>query len=78
MAEYRGWKIVQVYEDQDNGGAKERDQRPAFDQMLKDAVRRRFDILMVYPSIDRNAAFCTWRTPWWNLIQPASPSTSSP
>ena len=29
-----------------------RDQRPAFDQMLKDAVRRRFDVLMVW-SIDR-------------------------
>jgi hypothetical protein len=25
-------------------GAKGRDQRPAFDQMLKDAVRRRYDI----------------------------------
>ena len=33
-------------------GAKGRDQRPAFDQMLKDAVRRRFDVLMVW-SIDR-------------------------
>ena len=29
-----------------------RDQRPAFDTMLKDAVRRRFDVLMVW-SIDR-------------------------
>ena len=31
---------------------KGRDQRPAIDAMLKDAVRRRFDILMVW-SIDR-------------------------
>ena len=31
---------------------KGRDQRPAFDAMLKDAVRRRYDILMVW-SIDR-------------------------
>jgi DNA invertase Pin-like site-specific DNA recombinase len=31
---------------------RERDQRPAFDAMLKDAVRRRFDVLMVW-SIDR-------------------------
>ena len=52
VAEHRGWIIVQTYEDQGISGAKGRDQRPAFDQMLKDAVRRRFDILMVW-SIDR-------------------------
>ena len=33
-------------------GAKGRDQRPAFNQMLKDAVRGRFQVLMVW-SIDR-------------------------
>ena len=52
VAGHRGWKIVQTYEDPGISGAKGRDQRPAFDQMLKDAVRRRFDILMVW-SIDR-------------------------
>ena len=52
VAEHRGWIIVQTYEDQGISGAKGRDQRPAFDQMLKDAVRRRFDVLMVW-SIDR-------------------------
>jgi DNA invertase Pin-like site-specific DNA recombinase len=52
VAGHRGWGIVQTYEDQGFSGAKGRDQRPAFDQMLKDAVRRRFDILMVW-SIDR-------------------------
>jgi DNA invertase Pin-like site-specific DNA recombinase len=41
-----------TYEDQGISGAKGGDQRPAFDQMLKDAVRRRFDILLVW-SIDR-------------------------
>ena len=41
-----------LYEDQGISGAKGRDQRPAFDAMLKDAVRRRYDILMVW-SIDR-------------------------
>jgi DNA invertase Pin-like site-specific DNA recombinase len=51
VAEHRGWLIVQTYEDQ-GIGAKGRDQRPAFDQMLKDVVRRRFDVLMVW-SIDR-------------------------
>jgi DNA invertase Pin-like site-specific DNA recombinase len=52
VAGHRGWAIVQTYEDQGISGDKGRDQRPAFDQMLKDAVRRRFDILMVW-SIDR-------------------------
>ena len=52
VAEHRGWPIVQTYEDQGISGAKGRDQRPAFDAMLKDAVRRRYDILMVW-SIDR-------------------------
>ena len=52
VAEHRGWMIVQTYEDPGISGAKGRDQRPAFDQMLKDAVRRRFDVLMVW-SIDR-------------------------
>jgi hypothetical protein len=52
LAEHRGWQIVQTYEDQGISGAKGRDQRPAFDAMLKDAVRRRYDILLVW-SIDR-------------------------
>ena len=52
VAGHRGWEIVQTYEDQGISGAKGRDQRPAFDQMLKDAVRRRLDILLVW-SIDR-------------------------
>src|SRR6202046_4904787 len=46
VAAHRRWEIVQTYED---AGISE---RPAFNQMLKDAVRRRFDVLMVW-SIDR-------------------------
>lgn len=52
VAEHRGWAMVQTHEDAGISGSKGRDQRPAFDQMLRDAVRRRFDILMVW-SIDR-------------------------
>jgi DNA invertase Pin-like site-specific DNA recombinase len=52
VAGHRGWEIVQTYEDAGISGAKGRDQRPAFNQMLKDAVRHRFDVLMVW-SIDR-------------------------
>src|SRR3984957_15778436 len=52
VAGHRGWEIVQTYEDAGISGAKGRDQRPAFNRMLKDAVRRKFDVLMVW-SIDR-------------------------
>ena len=47
VAEHRGWLIVQTYEDQGISGFKGREQRPAFDAMLKDAVRRRFSVLHV-------------------------------
>src|SRR5580693_3804352 len=52
VAEHRGWKIVETYEDFGISGAKGRDKRPAFDQMLKDAIRRKFDVTMCW-SIDR-------------------------
>ena len=52
VAGHRGWEIVQTYEDAGISGAKGRNQRPAFNQMLKDAVRRRFDVCMCW-SIDR-------------------------
>jgi DNA invertase Pin-like site-specific DNA recombinase len=52
VAQHREWEIVQTYEDAGISGTKGRDKRPAFDQMLKDAVRGRFDVLMVW-SIDR-------------------------
>jgi DNA invertase Pin-like site-specific DNA recombinase len=46
------WDVVEVYEDAGISGAKGRDQRPAFDRLLKDATLRRFDVVMVW-SIDR-------------------------
>jgi DNA invertase Pin-like site-specific DNA recombinase len=48
VAEHRGWEIVQTYEDIGISGAKGRDKRPAFDLMLKDAVRRKFDVTMCW------------------------------
>jgi len=47
-----GWQIVAVYEDAGISGAKGRDQRPEFDRLLKDATRRRFDVVMAW-AIDR-------------------------
>jgi len=52
VAARRGWTVVETYEDQGVSGAKGRDKRPGFDRMLRDASRRRFDLLAVW-SIDR-------------------------
>jgi DNA invertase Pin-like site-specific DNA recombinase len=52
LAAHRGFRIVKEYEDQGISGGKARDKRPAFDQMLKDAMRRRFDVCLVW-SMDR-------------------------
>lgn len=47
-----GWDVVQVYEDAGISGAKGRDQRPAFDRMLKAANRREFDLVAAW-AVDR-------------------------
>lgn len=52
IAERRGWQVVAEYSDAGISGAKGRDKRPGLDQMLKDASKRRFDIVMAW-AIDR-------------------------
>ena len=52
IAGRRGWEIVEVYTDQGISGSKGRDKRPGFDRMLKDANRRKCDVLMAW-AIDR-------------------------
>jgi DNA invertase Pin-like site-specific DNA recombinase len=52
IAERRGWKVVEEYHDAGIGGAKGREDRPGLDRMLKDASRRRFDVVMAW-AIDR-------------------------
>src|SRR4026208_1777673 len=52
VAERRGWDVVEVYSDAGISGAKGRNGRPGLDTMLKDASRRKFDIVMAW-SIDR-------------------------
>src|SRR4051812_49562418 len=47
-----GHEVVAVYADEGISGAKGRDRRPEFDRMLKDAVRRKFDLLAAW-SVDR-------------------------
>ena len=52
IAERRGWEVVEQYSDAGISGAKGRDGRPGLDQMLNDASRRKFDVIMAW-SIDR-------------------------
>lgn len=52
VAARSGWGVVEVYEDTGVSGAKGRDKRPAFDRLLKDATRRRFDMVAAW-SVDR-------------------------
>jgi len=51
IAERRGW-VVEEYRDAGISGAKGRDIRPGLDQMLKDASKGRFDVVMAW-AIDR-------------------------
>jgi DNA invertase Pin-like site-specific DNA recombinase len=52
IAKRRGWEVVKEYRDAGISGAKGREARPGLDEMLKDAQRRRFDIVMAW-AIDR-------------------------
>jgi DNA invertase Pin-like site-specific DNA recombinase len=52
VAERRGWTVVEIYRDAGISGAKGRDKRPGLDTMLKDANRRKFDVVMAW-AIDR-------------------------
>lgn len=52
VAERMGWVIAGEFIDQAISGAKGRDQRPAFNQLLKGATRRDFDVVAAW-SVDR-------------------------
>lgn len=52
LAEYRGWTVVGEYVDHGVSGATGRDKRPQLDQLMKDAARRRFDVVAFW-AVDR-------------------------
>jgi len=52
VAERNGWLIVQEFVDQGISGAKGREQRPAFDALWKCAIRKEFEVVMVW-AVDR-------------------------
>jgi Resolvase, N terminal domain len=54
IAERRGWQVVEEYSDAGISGAKGRDKRPGLDEMLKDAQRRKFDLVMAWAIAGRD------------------------
>lgn len=52
VAERMGWQIVAEFEDQGISGAKGRDQRPAFDALMKAIARREIDLVASW-AVDR-------------------------
>ena len=52
IAERRSWQVVETYSDAGISGAKGWDKRPGLDQMLNDASKRKFDVVMAW-AIDR-------------------------
>ncbi len=48
VAARNGWEITHVFEDAGISGAKGRDKRPAFDELLKGVARRDFNMIMAF------------------------------
>lgn len=52
LCEQRGWEVVEIYADNGISGSKGRKDRPRLDAMLREASRRRFDVVVTW-AIDR-------------------------
>src|ERR1700758_1547557 len=52
VASRMGCEVVRVYRDHGVSGAKSRDERPQFDRLCRDAIKRQFDGIMAW-SVDR-------------------------
>jgi DNA invertase Pin-like site-specific DNA recombinase len=52
VAKARGWDVVAVFDDNGVSGAKGREHRKQFDQLIKDATRGKFDLVAAW-SVDR-------------------------
>jgi DNA invertase Pin-like site-specific DNA recombinase len=52
IAKGRGWQIVQTFTDAGISGGKGRKDRPGLDEMLRQAQRHRFDVVMAW-AVDR-------------------------
>jgi DNA invertase Pin-like site-specific DNA recombinase len=56
VAEARGWQIVATFRDEGISGAKGRRDRPGLDEMLKQAQRGKFDVVMAWAIAGRLAS----------------------
>lgn len=52
VADRMGHEVIEIYSDNGISGSKGRAKRPGFDRLLKDAARRKFDIILAW-SVDR-------------------------
>ena len=52
IALLKGYEIVKEYADEGISGAKGREERKGFDELIKDATRKKFDIILCW-SVDR-------------------------
>ena len=52
IALLKGYEIVREYADEGISGAKGREERKGFDELIKDATRKKFDIILCW-SVDR-------------------------
>ena len=52
IAKLKGYEIVREYKDEGISGAKGREERKGFDELIKDATRKKFDIILCW-SVDR-------------------------
>ena len=53
VAKLKGYEIVKEYTDESKiSGAKGREDRQGFDELIKDATRKKFDIILCW-SVDR-------------------------
>jgi DNA invertase Pin-like site-specific DNA recombinase len=52
VAEQRGWTVTAVYNDNGISGAKGREKRPGFDQLCRDMMQCKFDVVAAW-SVDR-------------------------
>jgi len=48
VAARNGWEVVQEYVDKGISGSKGRDKRPQFDALIKDAMRKKFDLIAAW------------------------------
>jgi DNA invertase Pin-like site-specific DNA recombinase len=76
--ERRGWELASVYQDQMSGA---KASRPGLDQLIADARRRKFDVVVVW-KLDRfgrsytaSPAFRNWRASGFASLPPRRAST---